>query len=71
MQGNTWQNLHRNNQKQLSKFYLIAMMIFVIFLNFLNFRSRWALQQDKLFFNGNMYAFNHVNETVIKVGKIE
>ena len=68
MQGNTWQNLHRNNLKQLSKFNLIAMMIFVIFVNF---RSRWALQQDKLFFNGNMYAFNHVNETVIKVGKIE
>jgi len=34
-------------------------------------KSRWALQQDKLFFNGNMYAFNHVNETVVKVGKIE
>ena len=23
MQGSTWQNLHRNNQKQLSKFNLI------------------------------------------------
>ena len=63
--------MHRNNQKQLSKFNLIALMIFFIFVKFLTFRSRWALQQDKLFFNGNMYAFNHVNETVVKVGKIE
>ena len=34
-------------------------------------RSRWALQQDRLFFNGNIYSYDPSTATVIKVGKVE
>jgi len=34
-------------------------------------KSRWALQQDQLFFNGNIYTFDSPSETVIKLGKVE
>lgn len=41
-----------------------------IYKTFFKFRTKWALQEDKLFFNKKIYVYNQTRSQVVPVADI-